>query len=111
VSIDVLPPFTKTPVNPGRAGAIRVAVLSPVGCDATRIEGSTVRLGATGQEAAPVPMRVQDVDADGHVDLLCHVNSQDTGLSCGMTTATLTAMTVEDLAIRGADAIRTVNCH
>jgi len=45
------------------------------------------------------------------VDLLLHFNTQDTGIQCGDTAATLTGMTFAGEAITGTDAIVTTNCR
>jgi len=53
---------------------------------------------------------VKDIDGDGDMDVVLHFNSQDTGIQCGDTDATLTGMTGSGQAITGTDSIKTVPC-
>ena len=58
-------------------------------------------------------MRVdlEDVNGDGDADLLLFFNTQDTGIQCRETSASLTGKTVSGQVIEGSDAIITVGCR
>ncbi len=72
-------------INPRSQGKFLAAVMTTDTFDATTVDPSTVRLGATGTEAPPVQAALQDFDGDGRIDL-------------GQT-------------IEGSDSIRTVGCQ
>lgn len=78
--------------------------------DVTTVDPITVRFGSTGTEAAPVKDALEDVDRDGDTDMILHFNTQDTGIKCGDTSATLTGETFGGQAIQGTDSIKTVRC-
>jgi hypothetical protein len=75
------------------------------------VNAATVRFGATGTEANPVRLVVEDVNGDGFSDLLLFFNIQDTGIQCRETSASLTGKTVSGQVIEGSDAITTVGCR
>jgi hypothetical protein len=51
------------------------------------------------------------IDTDGEMDMVLHFDTQDTGIACGDTEATLTGETFANRLISGADPIVTVNCN
>ena len=106
VSIEIRPER----INPRNRGKLLVAVLSTDSFDAATVDPSTVRFGATGTEAAPVRGALTDFDGDGRLDLVLHFTTQDTGIFCGETSASLTGMTFGGELIEGTDDIRTVGC-
>ena len=53
---------------------------------------------------------LQDVDLDGDLDMLLFFRTQDTGIACGQTSATLTGQTSAGIPIQGSDSIKTVPC-
>jgi hypothetical protein len=110
VPIDIKPGSDPNSINPKSKGKIPVAILTTGTFDATGVDPSTVLFGATGTEAAPVQSALEDVDADGDIDMILHFNTQDTGIVCGDTTASLTGQTFNGLAIEGSDSIKTVGC-
>ena len=87
-----------------------MALLSTDEFDATQVDLQSVRFGAKDSEAAPVRATEEDVDGDGLMDLLLFFETQETGISCGDTFATLTGRTLDGQSISGSDAIRTVGC-
>jgi hypothetical protein len=110
VAIDVKPGGVPNSVNPLSSGRIPVAVLTTDTFDASTVDPTTVRFGITGTEAAPVHSALEDVDGDGHTDLILHFNTQATGIQCGDVSASLTGKTFSGQEIVGSDSISTVGC-
>jgi hypothetical protein len=106
VSIDV-----PDRVNVRSRGNLPVAILSTNAFDATTVDATTVRFGATGTEAAPVRWTVEDINADGRDDLRLLFTIQATGISCGATSVSLTGQTTSGQAIHGSDTIMTTGCN
>jgi hypothetical protein len=111
VDIDIKPDGFPNSINPRNRGVIPVAILTTSAFDATTVDPTTVRFGATGTQAAPVQSALEDVDGDGHPDLILHFRTQQTGIECGDTSASLTGKTTSGQAIQGADFFVTVGCH
>jgi streptogramin lyase len=111
ISIDIKPASFPNNINPRSAGVIPVAILTTDSFDATTVDWTTVRFGATGTEAAPVRFALEDVDGDGDIDMILHFTTQSTGIACGETSASLTGETFGGQMIQGADSIHTVGCH
>jgi hypothetical protein len=111
VTIDLKPGSDPAPINPKSQGKIPVAILTTDTFDATMVNAATVRFGATGTEAAPVQVAVEDVNDDGRPDLLLDFNTQDTGIQCGVTSASLIGQTFNGQVIEGSDSIQTVGCQ
>jgi len=110
VSIDIQPGSDPASINPKSNGKIPVAILTTDTFDATTVKAVTVRFGAAGTEAVPVQVAVEDVNGDGRPDLLLSFNTPATGITCGVTSASLTGQTFSGQAIKGTDAIQTVGC-
>ncbi|MBI3780157.1 MAG: hypothetical protein HY278_03735 [candidate division NC10 bacterium] len=110
VAIDITPGSFPNSINPRSLGVVPVAILTTGTFDATTVDPNTVRFGRTGTEAAPVHFALQDVDGDGDIDLILQFNTQDTGIVCGETSASLTGQTFGGQAVEGSDSIRTVPC-
>jgi FG-GAP repeat len=110
VKIDVKPGSFPNSINPRSKGVIPVAVLTTDTFDASAVDATTVFFGAIGNEAAPAHSALEDVDGDGHTDMILHFRTQDTGIVCGNTSASLTGSTFSGQAIEGSDSIRTVGC-
>jgi hypothetical protein len=110
IEIDIKPGSDPAPINPKSQGVIPVAILTTDTFDATTVNASTVRFGKTGTEAAIVRSALEDVDGDGDTDLLLDFNTQDTGIQCGDTSASLTGETADGQSIQGSDAIVTTGC-
>ena len=87
-----------------------MAILTTDTFDATTENETTVLFGATGTEAAPVQAALEDVDLDGDTDMIFHFKTQDTGILCGDTSASLTGQTFGGQEIEGSDSVRTVGC-
>jgi len=109
IDIDIKPDDDPNSINPNSQGVIPVAVLTDPDFDAATVDVSTVVFGLAG--AQPVHNgHIEDVDGDGDDDLMLHFNTQDTGIQCGDTEATLSGKTIGGEAIEGSDSINTVGC-
>jgi hypothetical protein len=110
VLIDVKPGSFPNSINPRSKGVTPVAIRTTAAFDATTVNPSTVRFGRTGTEASAVHSAFEDVGRDGTRDLILHFETQETGLTCGGTSASLTGQTLGGQAIQGSDSIHTVGC-
>ncbi len=108
VSIDIKPGSFPNGVNPANNGVIPVAILTTPSFDAATVDPSTVLFGPNG--ATPQHYALEDVDGDGDIDLILQFNTQDTGIACGDTSASLSGETFSGSAINGADSIKTAGC-
>jgi serine protease len=111
VALDIKLGGFPNPINPRSKGVIPVAILTTETFNATTVNPTTVRFGATGSEAAPVHSTLEDVDGDGNIDMILHFKTQDTGIQCGKTFASLTGQTFDGRAVEGFDSIVTVGCR
>lgn len=112
VAIDIKPGSAQNTINLGSAGVVPVAVLSSASFDATQVNpetltlaGAAVRLIGRGGKYS---CSTYDANADGRLDLVCHVETAQFMLEEGEGTATLAARTYSGQSIRGEDAIRIV---
>ena len=110
VSIDIKPGSDPNSINLRSRGVIPVAVLTTATFDATTVDPTTVRFGKTGTEATPVQFALKDVDLDGDIDRILHFKTQNTGILCGDTSASLTGQTFDGQMIKGSDSVNTVGC-
>jgi hypothetical protein len=108
VEIDIKPGSNHNPVNPRSRGRIAVAVLTTEDFDADTADVSTVEFGPGG--AQPLHYALEDVDGDTDWDLIFHFKTQETGIDCGDTEATLTGKTLDGVEITGTDSIKTAGC-
>jgi len=110
VTIDIKPGKTPNSINPAGKQKIPVAILGTDTFDATQVEWETVLFGPDGATESHGRAHVKDADGDGDKDLLLHFNTQETGIQCGDTEATLTGETFGGEFITGSDSIVTVTC-
>ena len=108
--IDIVPGAESNPFNPKSNGVFSVAILTTREFNATQVNASTVRFGASGTEAASVHTVLTDVDRDGDLDMVVHIRGKETGISCGTTLGVLTGQTLSGAPFRGQGALRTVGC-
>ncbi len=112
VTIDIKPDSDNNSINLGSNGKIPVAILSTDDFDATTVDPATITLADAG-----VLMRgkgddwmssFEDVNIDGLLDLLVHIDTQALVLDDGNMEAQLTGETFDGLSIWGTDAISLV---
>ncbi len=107
VAIDIKPGDEQNSINPRSQGVVPVAILSSDDFDATTVNPATVRL-------AGAPVRSQgsssflDVNGDGLVDLLVHVETELLQLEPDATEATLEGQTFDGFSIAGSDSVNIV---
>ena len=90
-------------------GVIPVAILTTADFDATTVDASTVAFGPSGAGEAHGKGHVEDVDHDGDLDMVLHFGTQDTGIACGDTKASLKGETTGGVDIEGSDSV-SVKC-
>ncbi len=110
VTIDIKPGESSNTINPTSRGIIPVAILTTNSFDATQLDFETVVFGPNAATESHGRAHVTDIDEDGDVDLILHFDTQDAGIQCGETEATLIGETFDGQAITGFDAVRTVPC-
>ena len=108
--IDIKPGSYPNSVNPKSKGVIPVAVLSSIDFDAMQVIVSTVTFGPDGASPAHNG-HVEDVNDDGFMDLMFHFRTQETGIVCGDTEATLNGELLDQTPITGTDSVNTVGCN
>ncbi len=96
-------------INSKSKDVIPVAVLGSVNFDATQVDFSTAEFGPG--KASPVhDGHVEDVNNDDFFDMVFYFNTQDTGIACGDTQATLSGETFGGDAFTGTDSVKTAGC-
>jgi hypothetical protein len=111
VVLDIKPGDFPNRINPTSNGVIAVAILTTNTFDATTVDPSSVEFGPSGATEAHGKGHIEDVNQDGEPDLVLHFRTQETGIQCGDTSASLTGKTVDGEPIEGSDAIKTVGCN
>jgi sugar lactone lactonase YvrE len=111
VAIDIKPGSDPNAVNPAARGLIPVAVLTTESFDALTVSPSSVQFGPNGASMVHRSGHLEDVDSDGDLDLVLHFRTQETGIQCGDTSASLTGETFDGQAIQGSDSLVTVGCN
>ena len=74
------------------------------------IDPTTLRFGPDGASIRHAIGHASDVDDDGDLDMVLHFPTQDTGIACGDTEATLTGSTVGGQDIEGTDSVKNSGC-
>lgn len=111
VPIDIKPGEYPNTINLGSNGVVPVAILSTLIFDATQVDPLTVTLAS-----APVALRgkgtpmavIKDVNQDGLLDLLVHVETEALQLSETDTEAILLGQTFGGEHVVGRDSVRIV---
>jgi hypothetical protein len=108
VTIDIAPRREPNRIIPDR-GRPAVAILTDQSFDATQVDPASVRFGPA--QAEPMSNRIIDVDSDGDMDQVFYFLTEQTGIACGDTEATLIGETFEGVSVSGSDAIITLGCR
>ena len=111
VDIDIKPGSDPNSINPGNRGVIPVAILSTPEFDAPgEVDTASLTFGRAGDEDSlrRCVRGSEDVNEDGLLDLICHFNTQETGLSVDDIEAILRGQTLDGVAIEGSDTVRVV---
>lgn len=107
--IDIHPSSWPNPVRPGGSGSTPVAVNGTTALDVRTLNWETARFGP----AQVPPLKAggyEDWNRDGREDLILHFSTRDSGIQCGMTSASLTIASYTGEVYEGTDAIVTVPC-
>ena len=111
VAIDIKPGAFPNTINLGSNGVVPVAILSTPTFDARTVNPTSVSLGgaAVRLKGKGTPMAsLQDVNGDGLVDLVVHVETQAFELTAGDTRAFLEGKTFGGAQVIGSDSVRIV---
>lgn len=92
-------------------GVIPVVIPSTDQFDATSIDVSSLRFGATGEEAAAVRAILDDIDGDGDTDLLVFFRNQEMSVDCETLFTYITGTTLTGTEIAGTDSVNIVGCR
>ena len=109
VGIDIKPGSYPNSINIGSNGVVPVAIFSTAGFDATQIDPVTLTLADADVKlrGKGVPMTsFEDVDGDGLLDLVAHVETEGLVLTGEDTVALLEGQTLAGTAIQGVDSVR-----
>jgi hypothetical protein len=109
IPIDIKPNSDPNSINPRSKGVVPVAVLASTNFDALQVDVSTVRFGPEGALPAH-DGHVEDVNDDGFMDMMFHFKTQETGIVCDDTEATLTGEIFAGTQVAGTDTVNTVGC-
>ena len=111
VEIDIKPGSYPNSINLGSGGNVPVAIFSTNFFDATTVDPTTVTLAGAGVKlkGKGTPMASsEDVDEDGLIDIVVHVDTSVLQLSSTNTEAILEGETFDGVIITGKDTVRIV---
>ncbi len=111
VNIDIKPGSYPNTINLGSNGTVPVAIFSTPTFDARTVDPLTVTLAS-----APVQLRgngtvmysLQDVNNDGLLDMVVHVNTEALQLSSNDEVANLVGYTSDQIEVVGNDTVRII---
>ncbi len=108
VRIDVKPGSDENPINLGARGVVPVAVLGSESFDVSQVDVASVRFAGASPVTNPrgVPRSsLEDVDADGFLDLVLHFSVGNLDLVPGDTVAQLAGATSDGQTFAASDRI------
>lgn len=111
VTIVITPGGNPNSINLRSRGTVPVAVLSTAAFNATRVDPMTVTLAESPVKLKRngTPMAAfEDVDGDGRLDLVVHVDTQALRLDAADTEAVLVGRTLDGTDITGTDVVRII---
>jgi hypothetical protein len=108
--IDIKPGSDPNSINPKSKGVVSVAILTTETFDATTVDPLSVEFGPDGATETHGKGHIEDVDEDGDLDLVLHFKTQETGIVCGDTSASLTGETFDGDPIEESYSVKTVGC-
>jgi len=112
VRIDVRPGNDVDPIKIGSRGVLPIAILSSASFDALTIDPSTILVAGAGVAVRGNGRHYltveRDVDGDGLVDLVVHVETAGVEVEANSAKIVLTGQTYDDVAIFGRDFVTTV---
>ncbi len=76
----------------------------------TTVDGSIVLFGPDAAVPDHGIGHFEDVDDDGDDDWVGHFSTQDTGILCGATEATVNGETLDAQQLEGSDSVNIVQC-
>ncbi|MBW2716259.1 MAG: FG-GAP repeat protein, partial [Deltaproteobacteria bacterium] len=109
VDLDIKPGSDVNSVNLSVGGVIPVAILGSHTFDVADVDVTTLAFGPNG--AAPADAHgpnIDDVNADGLLDLVAHFHTEETGIVFGDVEACITGETQAIIPFKGCDAVRTI---
>ena len=111
VTIDIKPGSFPNSINLGSNGNVPVAIFSSATFDATTVDPLTVTLADVGVKVrgnGTPQASEQDVNGDGLLDLVVHIDTEGLSLTEGDEEAVLTGQTFSAATIQGSDLVRVV---
>ena len=111
VLVDIKPGSDPNSINLGSGGNVPVAIFSSATFDATTVDPSTVTLADAGVKIrgkGKLAADEEDVDGDGLLDLVVHIDTSELELTDGDVVAVLKGETFDGTAIQGSDFVRIV---
>lgn len=109
ISIDIMPGQAFTRMNPNANGKFPVALLSSPTFNAVNVDTSTLTFGRTGRETGMTQCTTRDVNRDGLLDLVCHVDNQKTGYNSMTVDAAVMGKTKAGRSFTGHGTTKTIS--
>ena len=110
VTIDIKPgKKIENIIDPKKNRNIKTAIVGDKTFDVLQVDPATVAFGPGG--ASPVRFKGQDYNHDGFSDLILTFTHSDTGIECGINSATLTGETYSGDSLEGSDILTVQPCN
>lgn len=107
VEIDITPGSDPNSINPKSNGVIPVAILGSDSFDVNDVDRDSLKFGPSeAQSAHKDKGHLEDVNDDGHMDLVSHYKTKNTGLAKGDTVACVSGQTTGGGTFIGCDSVR-----